>query len=496
MQLTNTLLLAGLSVLASAQTFTACNPTVNSTCPNDPAMKETFDTDFRKGIDSIKGWKLTAGKLDYKPEGAEFTMHKRYDSVTIQSETYLLFGYVEVKMKAASGKGIISSIVVQSEDLDEVDWEFIGTVDSNVQTNYFGKGNTTSYDRMREAPVAKPQETFHTYALDWKPEGMTWLIDGVAVRTLKYEEAVGGKNYPQTPSTVRLGIWAGGDPDNSPGTIEWAGGETDFSKAPFTMTVESVKIKNYNPGTEYKWTDKSGDWKSIEVVGKGKPEGAPENEKPIPTSAVPTPVAPEASAASSTKGDHGVGVGHGTNAPKPSSVPSGKPGDDAPKVTTDVKTLTTTTCTDKANQQSTATPQISGKPSTNGTVPHDDDKDCSCGTHTVTVIGSGPPTAPPAVPTTLSSTIKNSTIPAEKPSSASPPPAVTVPPVAPPTVSTPTGLVTDSKPSPSAPLVPTAGNQTASTTAPAQFTGAATQLGRGKAMLGAVVLGAVGVAMF
>lgn len=46
---------------------------------------------------------------------------------------------------------------------------------------------------------------------------------------------------------VRLGIWAGGDPSNAKGTIEWAGGETDYSKVPFTMYIKDVTIVNYNP---------------------------------------------------------------------------------------------------------------------------------------------------------------------------------------------------------------------------------------------------------
>ncbi|KAF2203642.1 rasp f 9, partial [Delitschia confertaspora ATCC 74209] len=266
------LLLGALASMATAQTFTECDPTKKS-CPNNPAMKEALETDFKKGVDATAGWKTTAGKINYGKDGAEFTISKKGESPTIQSNTYLFFGRIEVKMKAAAGKGIISSIVLESDDLDEVDWEFLGTDTTHVQMNYFGKGNTTVYDRMLEGSVANPQQTFHTYALDWKPEALTWEIDGVPVRTLKYADAVGGKNYPQTPSNVRIGIWAGGDPDNKEGVIQWAGGKTDYSKAPFTMVVESVKITNYNPGTEYKWKDQSGSWQSIEVLGKGDKSG-------------------------------------------------------------------------------------------------------------------------------------------------------------------------------------------------------------------------------
>lgn len=107
----------------------------------------------------------------------------------------------------------------------------------------------------------------HTYTIDWKKDSITFLIDGKEVRKVSYEEAKGGSRYPQTPMNLRIGIWAGGDPSNGEGTIEWAGGATDYSQAPFTMYVESVHIQNYNPADSYKWTDNSGSWESIEFTG-------------------------------------------------------------------------------------------------------------------------------------------------------------------------------------------------------------------------------------
>jgi hypothetical protein len=86
------------------------------------------------------------------------------------------------------------------------------------------------------------------------------------VRSLEYSNALGGKNYPQTPCKVAIGVWAAGSSSEAEGTITWAGGLTDFDDAPFTMYVESVKIENYNPGRNYKWTDQTGDNTSIEVL--------------------------------------------------------------------------------------------------------------------------------------------------------------------------------------------------------------------------------------
>lgn len=44
------------------------------------------------------------------------------DCPTIETDDYVLFGYFEVKVKASPGQGIVSSIVLQSDARDEVDW--------------------------------------------------------------------------------------------------------------------------------------------------------------------------------------------------------------------------------------------------------------------------------------------------------------------------------------------------------------------------------------
>lgn len=143
--------------------------------------------------------------------------------------------------------------------------EAVGGYTDRIETNYFGKGDTTTYDRETWVNLDTPQETFHTYTIDWTKESITWLIDGNSVRTVKYAEAKDGSRYPQTPMKLRLGIWAGGDPDNGQGTIEWAGGETDYTQAPFSMYVKSVTVTNYNPADTYEWSDTSGSYQSIKA---------------------------------------------------------------------------------------------------------------------------------------------------------------------------------------------------------------------------------------
>lgn len=145
--------------------------------------------------------------------------------------------------------------------------ETIGNKTTKIQTNYFGKGDVTTYDRATWESVSNTNE-FHTYKISWSEEQIIWSIDGIPVRSLRYNDAQSGTRYPQTPMNIRLGVWAGGDSGNSQGTIDWAGGETEYALAPFTMYVKDVSVVNYHPAASYKWSDQTGSMGSIDLEGE------------------------------------------------------------------------------------------------------------------------------------------------------------------------------------------------------------------------------------
>ncbi|KAK7696756.1 transglycosylase [Diaporthe eres] len=261
------LITAGLSLLSAvaAQTSTECNPT-EKTCGADQGLSQaSYSVDFTKGASD--DWNITYGSLTYDDtNGAVYTISKSGDAPTVQSNFYVFFGVVSVVMKAAPGTGIVSSAILESDDLDEIDWEWLGGTATEVETNYFGKGNTSTYDRETYVQMADSQADFHNYTIVWTKESTVWMIDGQSVRTLAYANANGGSNYPQTPMRVKLGIWAGGDPSNPEGTIQWAGGETNYDDGPFTAYIQSVSITNYNPANSYTYGDLTGSYESI-VLG-------------------------------------------------------------------------------------------------------------------------------------------------------------------------------------------------------------------------------------
>lgn len=257
------LFLAGIGSV-TAQTFTSCDP-LNKTCPPDPALGTEHTWYFNTSIDS-KIWNVTSGQPTVSNGALQLSIPQSLLSTTMQSNFYINFGVVESWVMMAPGRGVVSSVVLLSDDLDEIDLEWVGYNTSNLQSNYYGKGNTTTYNRARQHYVPNAATEFHNYTTHWTAQKLEWWIDGVLHRTLLYDEALGGKNYPQTPSRVSYSIWAGGAPTNAKGTIEWAGGEINPANAPFTMQVQKVRVHDFGSGKEYVYTNLSGDWQSIESV--------------------------------------------------------------------------------------------------------------------------------------------------------------------------------------------------------------------------------------
>jgi beta-glucanase (GH16 family) len=256
------------SLIASpvlAQLHTDCNPTLKD-CPADAAFATAHTFNFNS-TPATGLWNTSAGTVGYDAEnGASFTISKKGYSPTLTSNFYFFWGRTEVIMKAANGTGIISSIVWGSDDLDEVDWEFRGTDTANAQSNYYGKGVTNSSSGGTHAVTGNVQTEWHNYTNVWTDEKLEWWIDGALVRTLTPAAANSSRNYPQTPMKLMLGIWAGGDSSQAAGTIEWAGGATDYDNGPYTMYVKSARVEDYSKGTEYSYGDRTGSSSSIKIT--------------------------------------------------------------------------------------------------------------------------------------------------------------------------------------------------------------------------------------
>lgn len=133
------LALAGLAPLVKAQTFSDCDPTQGDKCDPDPAFGECqseIDFDFADLPHGDDGWKdddrfnefwapgdKIAGQLSVDDGGMAFAIENADQrGPLIQSKKFLFFGRVEVEVMAAPGVGIVTSVVLESKDRDEIDW--------------------------------------------------------------------------------------------------------------------------------------------------------------------------------------------------------------------------------------------------------------------------------------------------------------------------------------------------------------------------------------
>ncbi len=130
-------------------------------------------------------------------------------------------------------------------------------------------------------------ENFHTYTIDWKPDSITWSVDGQVGRVLKrddtFNKTTNRYDYPQTPARVQLSLWPAGLSTNGKGTIEWAGGLIDFENSQdirnngyYYAMVNQVTIECYDPPsdakrsgkTSYIFTNDAGTQDAVEMSDK------------------------------------------------------------------------------------------------------------------------------------------------------------------------------------------------------------------------------------
>uniref|UniRef100_A0A8H7NQY7 GH16 domain-containing protein n=1 Tax=Bionectria ochroleuca TaxID=29856 RepID=A0A8H7NQY7_BIOOC len=160
---------------ASAQTYTDCDPTKKD-CPAAPALgNKKISCDYTKGdcSDFTKTY-----DFDYSlsaDKGAKFRIDTLGQAPTIASSKWIFFGRIDVVCQAAPGVGVITSVVLQSADLDEIDLEWVGGDDYHVQTNYFGKGDTSSWDRGGIHDVYSPLRTSTSTPSSGPPRRLTGL---------------------------------------------------------------------------------------------------------------------------------------------------------------------------------------------------------------------------------------------------------------------------------------------------------------------------------
>ncbi|PHH53903.1 putative glycosidase crf1 [Ceratocystis fimbriata CBS 114723] len=281
------LAVATLSSTVAAQTVSKCDPTRGDICPLNPAFGKcnkphSFDFTTVSSTwhedEAFNSWWLPDDGVAFnkkllsidKEKGAQLTIMEKEQAPLIKTKRYIFYGRIDVTLQTAPGQGVVTSVVLEGDTRDEIDWEWIGGETTNVQTNFFSKGVNEFTQGKTHGVNFVTTEGMHTYSIDWTPEKIDFLVDGSVIRTTDPSQADNGRKWPQNPAQLKLGTWIGGKDTMPEGTVTWAGGLADLSKLPFIGYYQKVTITDYcgnkSSAKEYTYSDSSGTQDSIKVV--------------------------------------------------------------------------------------------------------------------------------------------------------------------------------------------------------------------------------------
>ena len=201
----------------------------------------------------------------------------------------LAFGRVETRIKLPVGQGLWSAFWMLGTNLAEVGWPQSGEVDivenlgkepATVHGTIHGPGYSggngvgTEYD----LPAGAGVQEFHTYAIEWTPDQIRWLVDDVNYLTVTPDDIPAGTEWVYNhPFFLILNLAVGGN---------WPGNPDETTGFPQRLLVDYVRVygaPNASDRFEASFTDDFEGWRQIRLPfarftrSATQPAGAPKD---------------------------------------------------------------------------------------------------------------------------------------------------------------------------------------------------------------------------
>lgn len=192
---------------------------------------------------------------------------KPYTGAAIITGNDFTHGRYEIRLKSAAGSGIVSAFFLRASNktpegtlIHELDFEFMGKTTGllhmachqGVDNPSQGKRHETEKKDIR-MPF-DPSANFHTYAIEYTPEAILWLVDNREVWRLGKTMA---DKFEGAKMSLRCNIW-------SPNIKPWAGA-IDRQQLPAQYEIDYVAYAE--------WTGASGS-QAFKPVWKDEFEGS------------------------------------------------------------------------------------------------------------------------------------------------------------------------------------------------------------------------------
>ncbi len=210
-----------------ALTMGECSSSSSSSSSDTISVESVITTHFGDGFDSYNtsvwsksdgwtngnmfncGWKadhviFSNGVMSLKLDNTS-SSGKPYSSGELRTTNTYSYGLYQVRMKPTKNIGVVSSFFTYTGASfgtvwDEIDIEFLGKDTTKVQFNYFTNG-VGGHEKLYSLGF-DASSAYHTYAFNWQPSYIAWLVDGVEV----YRATV---NIPTTPGRIFMNLWPG-----------------------------------------------------------------------------------------------------------------------------------------------------------------------------------------------------------------------------------------------------------------------------------------------
>lgn len=171
------------------------------------------------------------------------------------------YGYVEGRIRMSYGQGVWPAFWMMGTDNGTVGWPSCGEIDimenignekSMVHGTIHGPGYSGGNGIGAAYTLPSSQQFkdgYHTFAVRWRPDAISWDVDGVVFETRTTADLPGGTTWAfNKPFFILLNLAIGG---------QWPGYPDATTVFPQTLRVDYVRVYTFNPPIGHTVTLKS-----------------------------------------------------------------------------------------------------------------------------------------------------------------------------------------------------------------------------------------------
>lgn len=131
------------------------------------------------------------------------------------------YGRLEARIKVPAGVGLWPAFWMLGANKDQVGWpkcgeidvmEFVGRRPNEILSTIHGPGYSGSSGLSKTVDLGKPvSDEFHTFAIEWRPDHITWSLDGTAYFEASPAEVAPNAWVFNHPFVLTINVAAGGN---------------------------------------------------------------------------------------------------------------------------------------------------------------------------------------------------------------------------------------------------------------------------------------------